>query len=365
MPETESAFSFEKTKKLRGMLIVGIFIFHFCHFYPTQIRPDIGHVLVGAFFMLSGFGLMESLNNKKNYLDNFIGNKIARLLVPVWIAGLFVLVVYWTVYNNHSILNEQVYLFDLISGGLTITGTWFVIELIFFYIIFYIAFKYLNKKLAIVAVTVSILFLMILFSYQQQGMWAASGMMFPVGLMLSHYKNRIESLKPHSILLFSIVISLIFAYVMKLPRITPMSSLVYGNLQCLFITLFVIISLLVRKFGVDKWVLTLLLCNIVYYTFQTSLQLGPNIVTVLPVISVFLILAGLNVISPITNFVGNISYEFYIIHAIIIQVSKIWFADMLLCFISSFILSLVIAIVIKKASRILLSNKKCETNTTG
>lgn len=365
MPEADSVFSFEKTKRLRGMLILGIFVFHFCSFYPTQIRPDIGHVLVGAFFMLSGFGLMESLKNKNNYLDDFIGNKTARLLVPVWIAGLFVLVVNWTIYNNNLILNEQVYLFDLISGGLTTTVTWFVIELIFFYIIFYLSFKYLSKKLAIIAVTISVLLLMILFSNQQQGMWCASGMMFPLGIILSHYKDNIESLKPHIVLMVSIIISLIFAYVMKLPRITPISSLLYGNIQCLFVAFFIIISLLMRRTGINKWLVTLLLCNIVYYTFEASLQLGPNIVTVLPVISILLVLTGLNVLSTFTNFIGNISYEFYIIHAIMIQVSKIWFTDMLLCFISSLILSLIMAIVIKKASGALLNNRKRETYSTG
>lgn len=138
MPESDSAFSFEITNRLRGMLILGVFLFHFCNFFPTEVRPDIGHTLVGAFFMLSGFGLLESLKRKENYLDDFIGKKIARLLVPVWIASIIVLIINGFVYNNHSILNEQVYLFDIISGGLTTTGSWFVVELIFFYVLFWL-----------------------------------------------------------------------------------------------------------------------------------------------------------------------------------------------------------------------------------
>jgi hypothetical protein len=59
MPESDSAFSLEKTNRLRGMLMVGIFIFHFCGMFPYDIVPGVGHLLVGAFFMLSGFGLME------------------------------------------------------------------------------------------------------------------------------------------------------------------------------------------------------------------------------------------------------------------------------------------------------------------
>lgn len=362
MPETDSAFSFEKTKRLRGMLIVGIFVFHFCNFYPTQIRPDMGHVLVGAFFMLSGFGLMESFKNKKNYLDDFISNKTARLLVPVWIAGFIILIAHWTVFKNYSILNNHIYLFDLISGGMTLTFTWFVVELIFFYIIFYLAFKYLSRKIAIVAITTSVLLLMIIFSFQQHGMWCASGMMFPIGILLSQYKSKIESLKPHAILMFSLIIPLIFVYAMTIPKMSPFLSVSLGNLQCLCITLFIIISLIMRRAGIGKWLLTLLLCNIVYCTFGSTLQLGPSLV-IMPIVSIYLIIAGLNILSIFTDFIGNISYEFYIIHGMMIQVAYVWFSDMLLCFISGFVLSLITAIIIKKASGILLNNKKRETLT--
>ncbi|MGD9707721.1 MAG: hypothetical protein AB7V07_08690 [Candidatus Delongbacteria bacterium] len=67
-----------KDKQDGGMLIAGIFIFHFCGMFPYETVPGVGHLLVGAFFMLSGLGLMESFKNKKNYLDDFIGKKTAR-----------------------------------------------------------------------------------------------------------------------------------------------------------------------------------------------------------------------------------------------------------------------------------------------
>lgn len=196
VPESDSAFSFERTKRLRGLLILGVFLFHFCNFFPTEVRPDIGHTMVGAFFMLSGFGLLESFKRKKNYLDEFVGKKTARLLVPVWIAGIIVLIVNWTVYNNHLVLTENAYLYDVISGGVTTTGTWFVVELIILYMFFYLAFKYLKMKWAIVAVSLATFLLMVILSPQKYGMWYASGMMFPVGLIISYWKDKIESFVP-------------------------------------------------------------------------------------------------------------------------------------------------------------------------
>ena len=357
MPESESAFSFKRTNRLRGMLILGVFLFHFCNFFPAEVKPDIGHTFVGAFFLLSGFGLLESFKRKENYLDEFVGKKTARLLVPVWIAGMIVLMAKWIVFDNHSILGEHTYLFDIISGGTTTTVSWFVVELIFFYLFFYLAFKHLSVRWAIVAVSAAVALLMILLS-QQDGMWYGSGMMFPAGLVLSYFRGKIESVKPHTILIVSVTISLIFAYYMKMFRLPWYSGLIYGNLQCLLVSLLVILSLLGRKTGVGKWLVSLLLCNIVYYALETSLQLGPNIITVMPVMTIFLVLAGMDTIAPLTNLFGNVSYEFYLIHAMMIFVSMTWFSDMLLCFISSLVLSLIIAIAINRVSKIFFDNKK-------
>lgn len=346
-------------------MAIGIFIFHFCYNSPAQINLGIGHLLVGGFFMLSGFGLMESFKNKKNYLDDFIGKKTARLLVPVWIAGLIVILIQLTAYSNYLILKNRVYLFDLISGGITLTTTWFVVELIFFYIVFYLAFKYLNKRLAIIAVSVSVLFLMILLSLQQHNMWYASGMMFPVGLILSYYKDTIESLNPNIILILGLIISLTFACVVKLPEITPLSSMFNGNLQCLLITLFIVISLLIKKNNVNKWLLTLLISNIIYCTFGVLLQFELVVFAELPIITILLIISSLNVLHPLTDFFGDVSYEFYIIHVTMIKFSNLWNSNVWLCLIFSLILSLIIAIVIRKASGILLNNKKREKYPTG
>lgn len=364
MPESDSAFSLEKTNRLRGMLIVGIFIFHFCGMFPYEIVPGVGHLLVGAFFMLSGFGLMESFKNKKNYLDDFIGKKTARLLVPVWIAGLLVLVFQWFVFDNHSILNDQRYLFDIISGGPASTTTWFVVELIFFYMIFYVSFKYLKPKPAIVAVTAMSLLLMALLS-QQQPMWYGSGMMFPVGIIWSYYRDKIESVKPHGLLIVSICATLILTYAVSKYLEPAINNLIYGNLQCLLVGTILLASLVMRKNNIAQWLAALLLCNIVYYASGVQLGHLDNLATILPLITILSIVAGLDILSPMTDFMGEISYEFYIIHGMMILVSKAWFPDLMTCLISSFVLSLVFAFVIKRVSNVFFDSKKRKSVTSG
>ncbi len=356
--KSDCAFSFERTNRLRGILILGVFLFHFCNFFPTDVRPDIGHTLVGAFFMLSGFGLLESFKRKEKYLDDFVGKKTARLLVPVWIAGIIVLIVNWTVYNNHLVLTEDAYLYDVISGGVTTTGTWFVIELIILYLFFYLAFKYIKIKYAIIAVSLATALLMVLLSPQKFGMWYASGMMFPVGLIISYYKERMESIKPHLTVALIVIFSILFALSMYNLRLDSFSNLIFGNLQCLFFSLLIISSLLLRKTGLKIWLFSLLVCNLAYISLGILMQLGPNIIVALPVVTALLIPAGIEILSPLTNFFGDISYEFYIIHVTMMYVSRVWFSEMLPCFISSFILALVMAVVINRTSKIFFSSKE-------
>lgn len=343
------------------MLILAIFAYHFWNIYPTKVAPDIGFLMVGAFFMFSGFGLLESFKNKENYLDRFVEKKTARLLVPLWIAGVVVLIIELTVYNNHSVLNEQVYLFDIISGGLTTTRTWFVVELIFFYMLFYLGFKFLSVRWAIIAISLAVALLMALLSLQKGGMWYVSGIMFPMGLVISYYKDRIEKTRPMTILIISTCASLIFACLITLPRYAAVDNLLYGNLQCVLIGIIVISSLLMRKYGIVKWILVLLLCNIVFYSFEHTMDLGPSITLALPAISVFLTLSGITDLSLFTDFVGEISYELYLIHEVIIWASKELFSDMIQCLIFSFVISIILAVVIKKISGIFFDDGKKTT----
>ena len=87
------------------------------------------------------------------------------------------------------------------------------------------------------------------------------------------------------------------------------------------------------------------------------MQLGPNIIVALPVVTALLIPAGTELLSHLTNFFGDLSYEFYIIHVTMMYVSRIWFSGMLPCFISSFILALVMAVVVNRTSKIFFSTK--------
>ncbi len=340
------------------MLILGIFIFHFCGMFPYKIVPGVGHLFVGVFFMLSGFGLMESYKNKEGYLDNFIGNKTARLLVPVWIAGIIVLVIQWFVFDNYSVISNHNYLFDLISGGPGTTSTWFVVELIFFYIIFYFSFKYLKFKKAFLSVIIMVIILMAVLSYQQQAMWYGSGLMFPVGLLLSHYKNKIENARLCTTVFVSSIAAILLSCIVSIPLEPAINNLIFANLQCFLTALMIICVLILRQNNVYLWLIVLIVLNTLYYLTGIVSGHNGNLIAIMPLLSVILLLSGLNSLSWVTDFIGSISYEIYIIHGMMILVSKEFFSDIWVCLFLSLILSIFLAYIIKQISGTFFDKKK-------
>ena len=72
---------------LRGICAIEIMLGHIgivtgsIWLYPNR---KAGILFVGVFFLLSGYGLMYSIENKKNYLKYFLYRKIQKLILPAY-----------------------------------------------------------------------------------------------------------------------------------------------------------------------------------------------------------------------------------------------------------------------------------------
>jgi peptidoglycan/LPS O-acetylase OafA/YrhL len=357
--------SSDNTKKLRGMLAIGIFVFHFCITNRVAVEEatglgielGIGSMFVGMFFMLSGFGLMESYKNKKDYLKGFVGKKIERLFVPLWICGIIALIVYWATEIGIGISIDEQYLYDFISGGPRLLAVWFVTELAFFYLIFFLAFKYLRGRWAIVSVTIACSLLMALLS-DMPDKWSISGMMFPLGLFVSQYKKNIESAKPYVVLIVAIISSICLAIVLKENSTTPGGHTILGNLMSLFAVIFMTSILFIRRSGLVNYMSMLVLCNIVFFCLAIELDLSLNGKIALLLITLYSIPAGIGFLSPITEFIGNISYEFYLIHQVIIIAVAHFYSDVTSLFLVAITATVISAYFANRASRLFTYDKK-------
>ena len=151
---------------LKGLASLSILIGHISLDHPKfRIKklyltpPGLGRVYPAFFFFCSGYGLMVSFKKKNNYLNNFIRRRFLSILIPysffkviccIQLLSLF--------YNNKMPFFNNVNFNKIFYFIFLYHRYWFVLELMMFYLLFYIFFKcFKNRHL--------IRFLFILFSW--------------------------------------------------------------------------------------------------------------------------------------------------------------------------------------------------------
>lgn len=137
--DSDYFFSKNYSTVIKGLCCIIVIFVHIPNKYGNKLQDTIGsfaYVCVTLFFMLSAYGLKWSMKNKKDYIKNFIRNRICALMIPYFIILLLR------------------YICGFITG---ISGAEFVLVLLMFYIVFYISYKYINKKYQDIVICIYVL----------------------------------------------------------------------------------------------------------------------------------------------------------------------------------------------------------------
>lgn len=144
----DKPLSLMQTKALQGFLALCV-VFHHCAqkvffdswrsgFSPTGLEAMalIGFVLVGYFFFCSGYGLYQSCQRKRGYLDGFPRHRILPLLLIYLLCN--------TVYLVGRLAMGETFglsrLLCLLCGlELANPNSWFVVTLPLMYLLFYVS----------------------------------------------------------------------------------------------------------------------------------------------------------------------------------------------------------------------------------
>ena len=150
-------YPYDKSKVnwLKAIFPIIIIIHHISNLGYTGLEhlQAIDAIIMPMFFAMSGFGLVICYKNNNNYINGFLKRSLTKLFVPYLIA-LVSFVIYRELgggVNQLELLKEK--------GIMSFVPTsWFIWTLSYFYMFFFIIFRYckasLNVKVALVCVFV-------------------------------------------------------------------------------------------------------------------------------------------------------------------------------------------------------------------
>lgn len=264
------------TDIFKGLSVLIIIIHHLSLFLINDgifktIFSRMGFLAVSIFLFLSGYGLMFQFTRKKEgYFKGYFKSKILRLYLIFFCANVISTLI------GNVFLNNKYNIMDVIKSSLLMNFAdgrvlWFVAVILYFYAFFYIAFKFFDKNTAILIMFVSSGIWIIVNVFLNHGAWFYNAAIcFPLGIIVAKYNEQIFKVAEKYYLL-----------------------LLLGN-SSLF-----------------------LLSMVLYIKGKDKLQF------VIPVVFIMLILLTLikvNLKSKSLIFMNSISFEFYLLQIIILNV---------------------------------------------
>jgi peptidoglycan/LPS O-acetylase OafA/YrhL len=259
---------------LRGFcifnIVVGHLAVHALHSNKSiYIFPTVGSFMVPIFLFLSGYGLTESA--RLNGIKNFFYKKIVRIYIPFLLLNII-----WILLN--SILLNYKYsiksiLLSIIGLNLVDRNYWYILYLLFWYLIFYFTINLKIKKsynILILFIISTILFCIL----KNKQLFRDNSFNFTLGVFLSFYKDKI------------------FNQLFTLRKKIKIKSI---NLMFSFLILLIILIKLNAKTN---------------YIFSNSINMFFAIIAII----IFIKLTNCNKFSIFYYFLGNISFEIYLLH---------------------------------------------------
>lgn len=140
---TKELYSYDNKKVtiLKAILPFLIIIHHIANmgFQDLYQIGLFGDIAMYIFFAMSGYGVVISYINNPNYINKFLKKSIVKLYVPYFIALLL-----FIVYRKFKGIDQ----FELLlKDGLYsfVPTSWYIYVLSYFYVFYYIVFKYTKK----------------------------------------------------------------------------------------------------------------------------------------------------------------------------------------------------------------------------
>ncbi|WP_234123302.1 acyltransferase family protein [Clostridium hydrogenum] len=261
------------TCQLKGMAIIFVVLAHMTLMYYLDLKTigNFGAIGVDIFLILSGYGIYKSYT-KKGICKQFVVKRLKTIYVPFIIVVLFE--VLWRFYseNAHYSLYRLITFFTGFDAKRILDGTyWYISYIILWYLIFIIVYKFSKYKILNLILLFYFAYLFKVSKFidpvkDLSWQYSIHFIAFPIGVLVASYEGKIIKLLANNV--YKLVIAI----------------LVVGSISAHY----------VFSYNSDYYWL---------YNF--------NVAMFFIVTAIFL--QSLGFMSKFLNFVGNISYEIYLV----------------------------------------------------
>ena len=359
----EEFLSIRQTKAFQGFLAICIMLHHIGQKTAASwIQPKsrivhgldffvpLGYIFVSVFLFYNGYGVYKSFHTKKDYLKGYIKRRILPVVLALYSTTVIFFIVRLLI--GEKMDAKQVF-FYLTSIKLCNPNTWYVIVLPFFYLAFYLSFKFIkNDHLATLATTAFVVLYMLLGTrinhndYWIRGEWWYNCVhLFPIGIIFAKYENKII---PHLKKYYWIYL------IIALLALYPLY--IYQSYMC-------------NVFGYygDNW-------GAPDAVFRKRMSLlSQTFVTTDFVFCTILLGMKVKIGNKFLDFMGKITLEFYLIHGLFVELFG-WQFDggvrsphhikyVIVYVLVVFALGIPSALLLKKLHSLILHPKKTENKT--
>ncbi|MBZ9536851.1 acyltransferase [Cytobacillus oceanisediminis] len=259
------------TNQLKGIFTLVVIFHHLSQRTGEGILFNlfsyVGYLAVSVFFFISGYGLMIQYQRKREkYLESFVKLRIPSILLPYILTT----IIY---FFSFKLLGENVSLkttfLSLINGNPLVSFSWYIIAILFFYCLFYIAGK-ISKRIYYKFIIVIFLGIFLYISLCKiagyDSWWYNSCFSFFIGIIWANYNDLISIYFKKIYVLKIVFISFIFLLLFMIPLLLPkyeLNQTILKNIiifsQFLSSSLFsILVMLICKKIRLNNYILLFL-----------------------------------------------------------------------------------------------------------
>ena len=208
----EDYTSLRQTKILQGIAALGVALHHMAQktcapwhaaryiVHGLDVFVPVGYLFVAVFFFCSGLGLYKSVKAKPDYLHGFARRRILPMVIAFYLSEFIHLLVRAAMGEAMGLREVLWYLTGLHMAN---QNAWYLIVIPFFYLVFYLAFRFSRSdRTAILWVTLAVLLYTLLGALiDHQSVWWMRGewwyntvILFPLGMAFGCHEQALTAL---------------------------------------------------------------------------------------------------------------------------------------------------------------------------